>query len=218
MEGINTESWQIVGKSGILKYHSRDFSGDSVVKNLPCNTRDAGSTPDWGTKIPQNNEAGTPQLLSPQALEPPCQNSRVPMPQWKIPHDSRQIPDALTETCCGQINKYFLKIKSKSLLSLWQGAWSATVYRVAQGQTWLKWLSTHACIPLADAVSSCTFSWLSVPSALNQVAIHAQRGCANWKVFIGKRVGQEGISKRKESIVFKLRHHLPWGMGTWQRF
>ena len=59
MEGMNPESWQIVGKSGILKYCSRDFSGDSVVKNLPCNTRDAGSTPDWGTKIPQSNEAGT---------------------------------------------------------------------------------------------------------------------------------------------------------------
>ena len=56
---MNPESWQIVGKSGILKYCSRDFSGDSVVKNLPCNTRDAGSTPDWGTKIPQSNEART---------------------------------------------------------------------------------------------------------------------------------------------------------------
>ena len=109
MEGMNTESWQIVGKSSILKYHSRDFSGDSVVKNLPCNTRDASSTPDWGTKIPQNNEAGTPQLLSPQALEPTCQNSRVPMSQRKIPHDARQIPGALTEAWCSQINKYLKK-------------------------------------------------------------------------------------------------------------
>ena len=31
---------------------SRDFPGSSVVKNLPCNSEDAGSIPGWGTKIP----------------------------------------------------------------------------------------------------------------------------------------------------------------------
>ena len=29
-----------------------DFPGGPVVKNLPCNARDVGSTPDEGTKIP----------------------------------------------------------------------------------------------------------------------------------------------------------------------
>ena len=31
---------------------SRDFPGSSVVKNLPCNSEDAGSIPGWETKIP----------------------------------------------------------------------------------------------------------------------------------------------------------------------
>ena len=29
-----------------------------------------------------------------------------------------------------------------------RGAWQATVHRVAKSQTWLKWLSTHACITI----------------------------------------------------------------------
>ena len=31
---------------------SQDFPGGPVVKNLPCNARDSGSTPGQGTKIP----------------------------------------------------------------------------------------------------------------------------------------------------------------------
>ena len=33
------------------KNHPWDFPGDPVVKNLPCNARDAGSIPNWETKI-----------------------------------------------------------------------------------------------------------------------------------------------------------------------
>ena len=40
----------------------RDFPGGSAVKNLPCNTGDEGSTPDWETKVP--NAVGQ---LSPSA-------------------------------------------------------------------------------------------------------------------------------------------------------
>ena len=39
----------------------RDFPGDPVVKNLPCNARDTVSIPGWGTKIPH-------------AAEPTCHN------------------------------------------------------------------------------------------------------------------------------------------------
>ena len=34
----------------------RDFFGDPVVKNLPCNAEDVGSIPSQGTKIPHAAE------------------------------------------------------------------------------------------------------------------------------------------------------------------
>ena len=50
----------------LLNFHSRDFPGGPVVKNLPSKAGDTGSIPGWGTKIPhatgQLNPA--PQLLS----------------------------------------------------------------------------------------------------------------------------------------------------------
>ena len=33
-----------------------DFPGGQVVRNLPCNTKDMGSIPDWGTKVPRAAE------------------------------------------------------------------------------------------------------------------------------------------------------------------
>ena len=36
----------------IFKEEAGDFPGASVVKNPPCNARDMGSIPGWGTKIP----------------------------------------------------------------------------------------------------------------------------------------------------------------------
>ena len=44
-----------------FKGYLGDFPGGLVVKNLPCNDRDAGSIPDCGTKIPHAVE----QLVSP---------------------------------------------------------------------------------------------------------------------------------------------------------
>ena len=40
--------------------------GGPVVKNPPCNSGDAGSTPGWGTKIPHAME----QLIPPQPESP----------------------------------------------------------------------------------------------------------------------------------------------------
>ena len=34
------------------KVSVQDFPGGPVVKNPPCNARDAGSVPGWGTKMP----------------------------------------------------------------------------------------------------------------------------------------------------------------------
>ena len=56
----------------------RDFPGGAVVKNLPANAGDMGSTPGPGrSHMPQSNEARAPQLLSlrsracePQLLKP----------------------------------------------------------------------------------------------------------------------------------------------------
>ena len=43
----------------------RDFPGGAVVKNLPANAGDMGSTPGPGrSHMPQSNEARAPQLLS----------------------------------------------------------------------------------------------------------------------------------------------------------
>ena len=53
---------------------SRDFPGGPVVKNPPCNARDAGSIPGPGTRFP--HVAGQ---LSPHATtrEPACHNYRA---------------------------------------------------------------------------------------------------------------------------------------------
>ena len=40
-----------------------DFPGGPVVKNLPHNAGDAGSIPDWGTKIPHASEQLQPLTL-----------------------------------------------------------------------------------------------------------------------------------------------------------
>ena len=51
---------------------SQDFPGYPVVKNLPCNPGNVGSTPGWGTKMPHGTEQRSPRstTLSPHALEP----------------------------------------------------------------------------------------------------------------------------------------------------
>ena len=42
------------------KHHWRDFPSGPVVKNLPCNSGDAGSIPGQGTKIPHAVEQLSP--------------------------------------------------------------------------------------------------------------------------------------------------------------
>ena len=43
-----------------------DFLGGPVVKNLPCNAGDAGSTPGRGTKIPHAVEQLSPDAVTPE--------------------------------------------------------------------------------------------------------------------------------------------------------
>ena len=49
----------------------RDFSGGPVVKNLPCNARDAGSILGQGTRIPHTTEKLNPCATT---TEPKCHN------------------------------------------------------------------------------------------------------------------------------------------------
>ena len=51
-----------------MKVQCWDFPGGPVVKNLPCNAGDAGSTPGPGTKIPC-------------AMEQLCATTTEPVPQ-----------------------------------------------------------------------------------------------------------------------------------------
>ena len=39
---------------------NRDFPGSAMVKNLPSNAEDAGSTPGWGTKIAHDSGIPSP--------------------------------------------------------------------------------------------------------------------------------------------------------------
>ena len=47
-----------------------DFHGDPVVKNLPANAVDKGSTPGWGTKVPQMKKRFGRTFLVVQWLRP----------------------------------------------------------------------------------------------------------------------------------------------------
>ena len=58
-------------KNPIKKWAERDFPGSPVVKNLPSNAGDVGSTPGQGTKIPH----ATGHLsLRTTTTEPACHN------------------------------------------------------------------------------------------------------------------------------------------------
>ena len=59
-----------------------DFPGGPVVQSPPCSTKDAGSVPDQGTKIPHAVE----QLSLFHNLSPCTQR--------RIPHDARKIASA----------------------------------------------------------------------------------------------------------------------------
>ena len=51
-----------------FKVKNRDFPGDSVVKNPPCNAADTSSSPDlWRSHTPQSNYTRAPLLLRPRS-------------------------------------------------------------------------------------------------------------------------------------------------------
>ena len=55
------------------------FPGGAVVKNLPANARDMGSSPGPGrSHMPRSNWAHVSQLLKPAHLEPMLRNERPP--------------------------------------------------------------------------------------------------------------------------------------------
>ena len=87
------------------------FPDGPVVENPLCTTGDVGLTPGWEAKITHAGEQLSPHAATakPQAPESVCHNWRICVPQPKIPHDSRRIPCAATETQRSQLNKYIYK-------------------------------------------------------------------------------------------------------------
>ena len=59
------------------KTTDKGFSGGAMVKNLPANAGDTGSSPGPGrSHTPQSNKARVPQLLKPAHLEPVFRNEK----------------------------------------------------------------------------------------------------------------------------------------------
>ena len=83
------------------KHHSKsspkDFSGGAVVKNLPANAEDTGSSPGPGrSHMPQSNQARAPQLLSlcsrahaPQLLSPCATTTEARAPRARAPQQEK---------------------------------------------------------------------------------------------------------------------------------
>ena len=74
-----------------------DFSGGAVVKNLPANAGDTGSSPGPGrSHMPWSNEARAPQLLNlrsraqePQLLNPCAPTTEAHTPRARAPQQER---------------------------------------------------------------------------------------------------------------------------------
>ena len=74
-----------------------EFPGGTVVKNLPANARDMGSSPGPGrSHMPRSNEAHAPQLLSlcsrprePQLPSPRAAATEVHEPKARAPQQER---------------------------------------------------------------------------------------------------------------------------------
>ena len=86
-----------------------DFPGGTVVKNLPANAGDRGSSPGPGkSHMPQSNKACAPQLLSlrprahepqllsPRTLEPMLHNKRSHCNEKPAHHNEEEPPLAAT--------------------------------------------------------------------------------------------------------------------------
>ena len=79
------------------KKHIQDFPGGTVVKNLPANAGDTGSSPGPGrSHTPRNNEAHAPQLLSLrsrghklQLLSPRATTTEARIPRARAPQQEK---------------------------------------------------------------------------------------------------------------------------------
>ena len=68
------------------KIGSWDFPGGAVVKNLPANSGDTGSSPGPGrSHVPQRDKTHVPQLLSPRATTTEARAPRARAPQQEKP-------------------------------------------------------------------------------------------------------------------------------------
>ena len=65
-----------------LRRNCGDFPGSPVVKNLPCNAGDGGSSPGWGTGISYASRATKPCIASTE----PCITSRESVHQKERSH------------------------------------------------------------------------------------------------------------------------------------
>ena len=81
----------------VLKRQNRDFTGGAVVKNLPANAGDMGSSPGLGRcHMPWSNKARAPQLLSlrsrawePQLLTPRATTTETRAPRARAPQQQK---------------------------------------------------------------------------------------------------------------------------------
>ena len=81
------------------EYKHRDFPGGAVVKNLPANAGDTGSSPGPGTShMPWSNYAHAPQLVSlrsrahkPQLLSPCATTTEVSAPRARAPQQEKPL-------------------------------------------------------------------------------------------------------------------------------
>ena len=70
----------------IMKNESGDFTGGTVVKNLPANAGDTGSSPGPGrSHMPRSNQAREPQLPSLHAATTEALTPRARAPQQGEP-------------------------------------------------------------------------------------------------------------------------------------
>ena len=82
-----------------FKLNGRDFPGSAVVKNLPTNAGETGSSPGLGrSHLLRNNEARAPQLLSlhsgalrPQLLSPRATTSEAHAPGARAPQRGKPL-------------------------------------------------------------------------------------------------------------------------------
>ena len=86
-----------------IKSLHRGFPGGTVVKNLPANARDTGSSPGLGrSHMLRSNWAREPQLTEPAHLEPVLRNNRGRDSERPAHHDEEWPPLATLEKAHAQ--------------------------------------------------------------------------------------------------------------------